>query len=622
MSVSDEQARIAFRRGSSRLVLLAEVEFAYEAAGNPATGTIYLADRDYATEPTDTPASTPYRDVITAAPDFTRAIDLKTLGGRGSRAAGGTLELNNADGSLDFLLDVIMDGRDVRFYLGDASWARADFRLVGVAAIASVSGDDASVTLDLRDKNYLLDVSVIGDPMPSGPNEGKPKPIVLGLVKNFDVGPYLLDEANLVYCINNFELEANAFSLRISDVRDAGGSLDDGDLFNFTSGSMTADAGTNTLTHTTPHGLSENDVVHFLALIAGALFTGLSSNTQYWVIATGLTANDFRLSLTKGGAAVDITGTGMSGTWRLLRRRFYVDGPNATLQLSSPPAGRVTMDYAGVDAGGVLGVGNTSPHKAFKWLLQNYTQLAAEEYDEAALDALGGFTMAYGRAILDRVNLIDLLDEIAFCSTSWYGWGHDGVLTVGVLELYDLDAQTPIATIDGSDFDAVSVENLSLPWGRVVVDVDKNVVVQTDGLLDSIDAEDRSRWGQPHQTRITSTDIGSTTYDPSWWDYHKSATDSKPLALPLSNILSTVQTTADEMLEQFKPWTRVIRCSVGLDKYDLNPGDCVEITHPRYGMDDGVNARVISIRARVSDKACDLVLVRTSQPDFTTASHI
>lgn len=54
----------------------------------------------------------------------------------------------------------------------------------------------------------------------------------------------------------------------------------------------------------TAHGLVANDRVYFTKLVGG---TGLLLNTSYYVIASGLTANDFKVSTTVGGAAVDIT---------------------------------------------------------------------------------------------------------------------------------------------------------------------------------------------------------------------------------------------------------------------------------------------------------------------------
>lgn len=66
---------------------------------------------------------------------------------------------------------------------------------------------------------------------------------------------------------------------------------------------LTGVAATDLLTKT-GHGLVAGDGVRFSGLVGGA---GLSSGTTYYVIASGLTANDFRVSATPGGAQVDFT---------------------------------------------------------------------------------------------------------------------------------------------------------------------------------------------------------------------------------------------------------------------------------------------------------------------------
>lgn len=58
------------------------------------------------------------------------------------------------------------------------------------------------------------------------------------------------------------------------------------------------------------HGLSADQRVFVLAAPGAVIPTGLSENTPYFVLATGLTADAFKLSTTSGGAAVDITAGG------------------------------------------------------------------------------------------------------------------------------------------------------------------------------------------------------------------------------------------------------------------------------------------------------------------------
>lgn len=79
--------------------------------------------------------------------------------------------------------------------------------------------------------------------------------------------------------------------------------------------------GTATMTIATPcvvskssHRLVAGDVVRFLT--TGALPTGLTAGTNYYVITAGLTASVFQISATKGGAAINTSGT-QSGTHTL-----------------------------------------------------------------------------------------------------------------------------------------------------------------------------------------------------------------------------------------------------------------------------------------------------------------
>jgi len=66
--------------------------------------------------------------------------------------------------------------------------------------------------------------------------------------------------------------------------------------------------GTDTFAYTA-HGLVAGDqVVYYHG--GGSAATGLTTATDYYVIASGLTADAFKVSATSGGSAVNITGTG------------------------------------------------------------------------------------------------------------------------------------------------------------------------------------------------------------------------------------------------------------------------------------------------------------------------
>lgn len=79
-------------------------------------------------------------------------------------------------------------------------------------------------------------------------------------------------------------------------------------------GTVTATVATNLLTRAT-HGLTTGDAVMFTTTTT--LPAPLALNTVYYVIADGLTANDFKVSTTYNGTEVDLTttGTGTHTMW-------------------------------------------------------------------------------------------------------------------------------------------------------------------------------------------------------------------------------------------------------------------------------------------------------------------
>ena len=79
---------------------------------------------------------------------------------------------------------------------------------------------------------------------------------------------------------------------------------------------FTVNATTNVLT-ATGHPIATGDVVR-LCNTGGALPAGLATNTNYYAI--GVSGDTLQLSLTEGGAAIDITGTG-TGT-------HFIGGPD------------------------------------------------------------------------------------------------------------------------------------------------------------------------------------------------------------------------------------------------------------------------------------------------------
>jgi hypothetical protein len=80
------------------------------------------------------------------------------------------------------------------------------------------------------------------------------------------------------------------------------------------------------------HGFVAGNSVVFWPTIGAALPTGLSEDTEYFVIATGITTDTFRVSTTLGGSAVDITAIGDGDVQKFTPEVFAAQG---TYQVSA-----------------------------------------------------------------------------------------------------------------------------------------------------------------------------------------------------------------------------------------------------------------------------------------------
>lgn len=100
------------------------------------------------------------------------------------------------------------------------------------------------------------------------------------------------------------------------------------------------------------HGLVAGEAVYFTT--TGALPTGLSANTLYYVIAAGLTTDNFEVSATRGGAAINTSGS-QSGVHTLRACPYGLGNGSTTFNLPSIP-GRAVVGYSAGDANfGYLG---------------------------------------------------------------------------------------------------------------------------------------------------------------------------------------------------------------------------------------------------------------------------
>ena len=94
---------------------------------------------------------------------------------------------------------------------------------------------------------------------------------------------------------------------------------------------------TDTIAYTA-HGLSAGDAVKYFHG-GGTAATGLTNNTTYYVIASGLTVDAFKVSATDGGTAVDISGTGNNAQYFELATDVATNQATAVADLGYTSAG-------------------------------------------------------------------------------------------------------------------------------------------------------------------------------------------------------------------------------------------------------------------------------------------
>lgn len=613
----------AKREAPGRRVLV-EIDFAYEAGGVMREGTVYTADGEYATRHDDAPPSTIYRACVSKIADIEHAIDTATLSGQADVSVG-NIEFDNHGGELDFMLRLIVDGRASRVYVGDVTWPRRDFRLVGVMVSRRFIGaGEKRITLEASDGVGIVDAAVQGEIIATGPEAGQTNPLAWGSIWNMT--PRLLDATALTYqVVENFD--ASTF---VYEVRDKGGSLGnitDAALFSGDNSAITANAGTDKINFA-GHGLSDNQVV--LIQTTGTVFAGLTANVKKWVV--GVVGDDFGLSDTRGGALIDITGTAFSGTMFFSRFKYMdTTSTDGKIQLSTDPIGQITVDFTRKN--------ETTPFTLARQLLNAYAPTANCEADyftaaDAALDTrYGGAKALSGILISSRENLVRVLDELLAPLGGWYGQDYDGVYRSGLVDPSNLQAAAHTRTLSRLQIDdSYTLENLPIPFGGIAVRGQRNWTVQTDGLLDSLSADGKAIFAQGYRETYkagSGYDTPAATYLPDWWANHTTAIpltrtsylSKQQIPTGGGTILVANQEVADALLADAKPWRMLLTVTIGLEAFDWRLGEVVRVTLPRFGFEGGWNFRIIRRRLDVMKGRLTFGLITQVTPDYTSASH-
>lgn len=617
------------------MVVLCEQDFGYESGGVPAVGTIYVADGDYTTGPSDSPPHTHYRQVLKEVPKLRRSIKRDGMGGR-AEISFSEMKWHNLDGQVSFMRRKVIDGYEARFYIGHPEWARSDFRLAFVAVAERVRcPNDTEIVVQLRDKRLLLDRQVMGSPVGgSGPEATQYLPLLYGSC--FNVEARLYDAANARYAVlSNF-----GAGCVVQEVRDAGVSLSKSNI-NVSGATLSVNTGTEVFTQV-GHGLAVNDVVRFreyygLGVYSDyAPFAGMTAGQQYWV-ASVPTADTFTLSATKGGAAINVTGSTYlgAGTFgdRIFVRRYYDDLVNTgRIELSSSATGRVTVDLKG-------GSTSSGPFTFMRDLALSWGKITSADVDSAAFVAgdsayaakIG--TVYHNYAVLGRENLLDVLDRLSESAFGWVGISRLGLLTCGLVDISGIATAPHAFTLTQDDLAAgsdLALENAAVGIGRTSVLYNRNYTVQTDGVAGSVTEVNRRTYANAFGQVQRSADYSGTAYATNKAFYHRTMVEGEPVALGETSdyafglvgiTLAYPSGIADEVVADAAPHIQYLTARARLKFFNAELGQVVRVSYPRYDMQDGANAMILDIELDLGARGVTLQMVRQEAPDTTTASH-
>jgi hypothetical protein len=222
----------------------------------------------------------------------------------GTRYLAGTavsiLNLFQLDDGTGDVIAQTSDGSEVRFTLNELFGRAAE--TVSLVSTAGNEEDSMSMALIVHEENQGTD----GGSLNAGAGSE-----ALNTFYSQKLTANSVNEGTIITTFRDYLAGANpnTFDLAAGTYR-IEGSL----VFHMTYGYRQTTMGTFTVTIASPgvftisaHGLVAGDALTFTT--TGALPTGLTAGTAYYVIAAGLTANAFEVSATLGGSAVNTSGT-------------------------------------------------------------------------------------------------------------------------------------------------------------------------------------------------------------------------------------------------------------------------------------------------------------------------
>lgn len=182
-----------------------------DASGTPSVHR--FGTQSYTTTPADTPSNAYFDGRLTQPGAIQRSM-FPAGQTTGAMSIGfGVVEVLNADGAYDAMIDLAFDGQPLNIYQGEEDAPFSSFGLILSATVDQPTLTEQSITFRLRDYLYALDVAFQptkyagSNVLPNGAEgvdgdiKGHPKPKLLGKV--FGIAPPMVNTALLMYQVND-----------------------------------------------------------------------------------------------------------------------------------------------------------------------------------------------------------------------------------------------------------------------------------------------------------------------------------------------------------------------------------------------------------------------------------
>lgn len=260
----------------------------------------------------------------------------------------------------------------------------------------------------------------------------------------------------------------------------------------------------------------------------------------------------------------------------------FTDTPGSgTFVLTASPAGQITCDAKGAKPGGTYlsAVADILQH-----IVTTHSAIVSGDLDSASFTAMNtAAPQTVGLYIKERQNIIPALDDLVKSVGGFWGFSRAGLLQLGVLIA---PAGAPALSIDADMVveRGISVKRRDLPLAQYTLGWKRNWTVQKSGLAGSVTEARKAELADDYQS-ITKTNASVLT---------KYLLADKPDRI---GTLLVVSGDADTEAQRRVTLRNVVRKVFELDTFtapfQVELGQVVQITHPRFGMGAGVLGVVV-----------------------------